>query len=237
MGLDAWASWLQPGPNETEENGIYTGDAMELAGYLQAESVDMVFCDPVYEIVEQYTWLVEQAQWLLKPDSALLAFCGGKNVARTQVAVENVGALDWVWNLRYTVNAKGARLRRYNLFTWTTDVFWFAKGKGYPHRSIPDTFISSGGVDGRYKWNKNEAVYTYWLTAFTRPGDVIWDPFCGSGTLAVACKKTGRRYIGFEIEPGVAEKARKRVAQTAVPLLIRNAEVWQPAFDLEGTGA
>lgn len=35
----------------------------------------------------------------------------------------------------------------------------------------------------------------------TQPGDIVLDCFCGSGTTCVACKETGRRYIGMEIDP------------------------------------
>ena len=42
------------------------------------------------------------------------------------------------------------------------------------------------------------------------------DPFIGSGTTAVACKLTGRHYIGFEIDPNYYEIACKRVKETEV---------------------
>jgi DNA modification methylase len=35
----------------------------------------------------------------------------------------------------------------------------------------------------------------------TQPNDIVLDCFCGSGTTCVACKETGRRYIGMEINP------------------------------------
>ena len=35
----------------------------------------------------------------------------------------------------------------------------------------------------------------------TQPNDIVLDCFCGSGTTCLACKETGRRYIGMEIDP------------------------------------
>ena len=45
------------------------------------------------------------------------------------------------------------------------------------------------------------------------------DPFMGSGTTAVACLKTGRNYIGFELDEGYHAIAQKRVADTVDELM------------------
>src|SRR5690606_37874509 len=47
----------------------------------------------------------------------------------------------------------------------------------------------------------------------TRPGDLVLDPFLGSGTTAAVAKKLGRRWIGLERDPAYAELARRRVAE------------------------
>ncbi len=53
-----------------------------------------------------------------------------------------------------------------------------------------------------------------------KSGDVILDPFLGSGTTAVACVETGRHFIGIELEAKYCEIARRRVAE-ATPSLFR----------------
>ena len=45
----------------------------------------------------------------------------------------------------------------------------------------------------------------------TEPGDVVLDTFMGSGTTAVACIKTGRNYIGFELDEGYHAIAQQRI--------------------------
>lgn len=50
------------------------------------------------------------------------------------------------------------------------------------------------------------------LEKYSTPNDIILDPFLGSGTTALACIKTGRRYIGIEKELKYCEIARKRIA-------------------------
>jgi site-specific DNA-methyltransferase (adenine-specific) len=53
------------------------------------------------------------------------------------------------------------------------------------------------------------------LEKYSKPDDLVLDPFLGSGTTAIACQKTGRRYIGIEKIPEYCEIARRRIA--AVP--------------------
>ena len=42
-------------------------------------------------------------------------------------------------------------------------------------------------------------------------GDIVFDPFTGSGTTGVACVKTGRKFTGIEIDPEYVEIAKKRI--------------------------
>ncbi|MEM4183400.1 MAG: site-specific DNA-methyltransferase [Candidatus Caldarchaeum sp.] len=44
-------------------------------------------------------------------------------------------------------------------------------------------------------------------------GDVVLDPFCGVGTTCVAAAATGRRFIGFDVNPEYVERARRRVEE------------------------
>lgn len=57
---------------------------------------------------------------------------------------------------------------------------------------------------------------------FTEPGATVLDPFMGSGTTGVACAKTGRNFIGIEIDPHYFEIAKRRIEtaqmQPALPL-------------------
>jgi DNA modification methylase len=54
------------------------------------------------------------------------------------------------------------------------------------------------------------------IQLFTYDGDVVLDPFMGSGTTAVAAVNTGRRYIGYDTDAGYVRRARERV-ESMVP--------------------
>jgi DNA modification methylase len=56
------------------------------------------------------------------------------------------------------------------------------------------------------------------VLAGSRPGDVVLDPFAGSGTVGVVALRNRRRFIGVELSPDYAEMARRRIHDDA-PLL------------------
>ena len=50
------------------------------------------------------------------------------------------------------------------------------------------------------------------ILLYSRPGDVVLDPFMGSGTTAVAAMKEGRQYIGYDVSETYCQQARERIA-------------------------
>ncbi len=81
--------------------------------------------------------------------------------------------------------------------------------KGCPHRAVFP-----------------EAVVTEFIRLLTRPGDVVLDPFVGSGTTAVAAKKLGRRYVGIDINPEYCAYARQRLAGAVCQASLLDAAAW-----------
>ena len=64
-----------------------------------------------------------------------------------------------------------------------------------------------------HKWQQGVKGAVDWLDRLTQPGDTILDPFMGSGTTGVACVKTGRNFIGIEIDEGYFAIAEKRIKE------------------------
>ncbi|HZN11007.1 MAG TPA: site-specific DNA-methyltransferase [Blastocatellia bacterium] len=55
------------------------------------------------------------------------------------------------------------------------------------------------------------------MRRFTRPGEIVLDPFLGSGTTLIECRRLGRHGVGVELRPELARIARARVAREANP--------------------
>ena len=99
---------------------------------------------------------------------------------------------------------------------WTS----FTKGLHIFDMSRADAYINK--TDGKYHPTQKPAQLFQWcLELFSKEGDLILDPFLGSGTTALACIKTNRKCIGIEIEEKYCEIAAKRCSQGV--------------FDLRGT--
>lgn len=77
-------------------------------------------------------------------------------------------------------------------------------------RDIPDRNIES-----RYDHptQKPLKVMKFIIERFTKPDDIIFDPFAGSGSTLVAAKQLGRRYIGIELDSQYVEIANNRLSQ------------------------
>lgn len=60
-----------------------------------------------------------------------------------------------------------------------------------------------------------EDLVEAFLTEYTRPGDVVFDPFAGTGTTLVVAERMGRRPLGLELLPEQVELARSRLRDPA----------------------
>lgn len=82
---------------------------------------------------------------------------------------------------------------------------------------ILDRRDSSGVHIGNYWGNFVPQIPHQMIRRFTRKGEVVLDPFLGSGTTLIECRRLGRRGLGVEIQKDVAAKARALIRRQAAP--------------------
>ena len=214
------------GPNDTLENGIYTGDARELASAIPDESVDLIFTDPVYDRIDDYRWLAETASRVLKPRGIVLVCFGIGYLPETLQAL-NHGLMTYRWTMgAFQPNGPSRRGVARGFSKWWGCLWIDKKGDSLPPGHFPDMVqsIAGTGWPGAHQWRKNPAPFISWLRAFAGPGEIVFDPFTGGGTVPAVCKMLGRRYLAFEIVPATAQDARDRVRQTQPPLFVPKPE-------------
>ncbi len=99
--------------------------------------------------------------------------------------------------------------------------FYVTKGKpktfNFPEKQADAVNVYAHPVRDRLTDHPTEKPLTLIrriIEASSNPGDVVLDPFMGSGTAAVAAKQSGRRFIGFETSPEYIHMAETRLRDT-----------------------
>jgi site-specific DNA-methyltransferase (adenine-specific) len=88
---------------------------------------------------------------------------------------------------------------------------YFQEKTGYPHDII--NIKSEPTVGIKHPTQKPVSLMEYLIKTYTDEGDIVLDNCMGSGTTGVACKRLGRDFIGFELDPTYFEIAKKRIEE------------------------
>lgn len=170
-----------------------------------------------------------------------LAFCTPEGVAPWRDAIEAAGAKykrACVWvkpDSAPQFNGQGPAMGAESFVAaWCGPGYsrWNAGGKRgvYTHNTNPRD------RDGRHPTEKPLRLMAELIADFTNAGDLVVDPFMGSGTTGVACAQAGRRFIGIERDPAYFEVACERIREAyRQPRLFDDAapKPTQTRFDLD----
>jgi len=179
-------------------------------------------------------WLAE-CRRVLKPEGAIWVIGSYHNVFRMGAAIQDLGFWvlnDIVWRKSNPMpNFKGTRFTNaHETLIWATRsrdqkkyTFNYDALKAFNEdiqmRSDWTFPLCTGeerikDAEGRkaHPTQKPEALLHRVLLASTKPGDIVLDPFFGTGTTGAAAKRLGRRFIGIERDEGYARVAETRIA-------------------------
>jgi len=211
-------------------------DAVDWLRSLPTASVDLVVTDPPYESLEKHRargtttrlkrskassndWfeifpnarfgqLFEELYRVLKPDRHLYLFCDPATMFIAKPIAEAAGFKFWkpiIWDKKRI--GMGYHYRsRYEC------ILFFEKGKRKLNDlGVPDV-IEVPRVVGGYPTEKPPELVEVFIRQSTQPGDLVVDPFMGSGSTGVAAVTLQRRFVGNDVSSKALELARDRLA-------------------------
>ena len=221
-----------------ELNKIYNTDCLEFMHSMPDSCVDLVVTDPPYEIATKGGGLGKRPVYengaLGKISQGFDAEATLEQIARVCKKINififcSTKQKPRIMNWGYERGCNIAELAWYkpNAAPFTNNTFKsdleniiYIREKGVKIKGVSRLFTHNCGKnkDGHPTEKPLEIIEKLILVASSE-GDLIFDPFMGSGTTAVACKELNRNFIGCEIESKYCEIAEKRLRKTIRGLL------------------
>jgi site-specific DNA-methyltransferase (adenine-specific) len=216
---------------------IFEGDAVEWLRTLPSESVDLVVTDPPYESLEKHRaigtttrlkrskassndWfrvfpnarfpeLFREIHRVLARHRHFYLFTDAETMFVAKPIAESVGFKFWkplVWDKCKI--GMGYHYRSRHEF-----VLFFEKGKRkIADLAVPD-IISAPRIHGGYPTEKPASVSEVLVRQSTLPGELVVDPFMGSGSVGVAALRLGRRFLGTDVSRAALDLTRERLGK------------------------
>jgi site-specific DNA-methyltransferase (adenine-specific) len=193
-------------------NTIAHGDCIQVMRQMPANSVDFILTDPPYLVNykdrtgrsiqndSNSDWLIpamREAYRVLKQDRVAVMFYGWNAVDKFFAAWRQAGFYP-VGHIVFRKDyASKSRLVRYQ----HEQAYLLAKGKPpLPKNPIADVIDVDYSGNKLHPTQKPLSALVPLIRSFSLPGEVLLDPFAGSGSSCAAAALTHRRYIGIELD-------------------------------------
>jgi ParB family chromosome partitioning protein len=195
---------------------IRHGDFREVLGDLRGQ-VDAMITDPPYlsEYIPLYGELAKLAAELLRPHGVLVVMT--PHLHLLEVGNRMTPHLRYRWICTYYMGDTKANVSAAKIATSWKPLLVFTRYDAENLRFVCSDYFSAAHntADGVQKelhhWQQSLDGFIEIVQRFTEPGDLVVDPFLGSGTTALACLQLGRRFVGCDIDAGAVAIARRRV--------------------------
>jgi site-specific DNA-methyltransferase (adenine-specific) len=190
---------------QDENVKIFFEDFREGAKTIENNSVDAIITDPPYpiEYIDLWADMFAIADRILKPSAFLVTYANHQNLDRI-FQLPNPLKYYWIFKLDFT--SKPIAMGRNLIATWKP-VLIFQK---LPFKKIEETLEDNIKESKPFNYDERDMHKSNWgqslgkfewiIDKFTKPGDLIVEPFAGTGTTLVASKNMKRRCIGYEID-------------------------------------
>lgn len=232
---------------QIQENALHLMNCRDGMTRIPAESVDLIFTDPPYvkdQWVQAYTDLAHGAVRILKPSGYLITYCGHYylpgvlDILRfgnvTGVPSNGWEGLVYYWTVSQINAGDKCLMHHRNILAGWKPILVFQKPPINPKNKIFMDVISGRKSKEHHPWEQDVHEALHLISRFGAPGDLLVDPFAGSGTSLLAAQLLGFRWIGFEIDPDTHRTALSRLAQH--PLDLSSFEPCEICRDCKSSG-
>ena len=208
----------------TPRNVVLNADCIDAMRSFERASVDFILTDPPYVTNfrdrqgrtvandDNGRWLrpaFNQIHRVLKDGGFAVSFYGWNKVDLFMDAWKTAGFRvvgHIVFRKHYASSAKFLRYQH-------EQAYLLAKGNiSLPDNPIPDVIDFPYTGNRLHPTQKPVEALAPLIEAFTRPGDLVLDPFCGSGSTLAAAQYLGRDWVGIELDKNHHATACKRLA-------------------------
>lgn len=212
-------------------------DAFEWLECINTESVDLVVTDPPYESLEKYraigtTTRLKKSkssnnEWfpiisnfmldrllleifrVLKNNTHFYLFCDNETMFYVKPRAEEIGFKFWkpiIWD-KVRIGMGYHYRSRYE------NILFFEKGKRKLNDlSVPD-ILECDRIFNGYPTEKPVEICEILITQSTNAGELVIDPFMGSGSVGLAAVINNRKFLGTDIKENAVELTRKRLKE------------------------
>ena len=194
------------------ENKILCADIRDMLREIEENSVDLILTDPPYprEFIECWSWLSEFGSKVLKNGKFCFAYSGQLNLPDVYKRMsEN---MKYVWQIALLHSGCSQAVHPSHFRCGYKPILVYCKQKAdFPDCGyFRDTIQGSGRAKSNQPWEQSSNELIKIILHYTKIGDLIIDPFCGSGTTAIACHQTGRKFLCFDKDENWARVAQQR---------------------------
>jgi len=162
-------------------------------------NIDAIITDPPYphEFINCFSELSLFAKGHLKKGGFIAVYSGQFHLP--EVIKRLSEHLTYVWTFCLYHSGKKQLVNNVNIMCGWKPVLIFSNGNKKMRFSAYDVLISEQREKSSHKWQQNKNAVKSLIGIFSKPGELIVDPFCGSGTFGLAANELGRKFIGAEI--------------------------------------
>jgi len=188
------------------------GDFIDVFADVPDGSVDCIITDPPYphEFIDCWSKLSQFASRVLKPHGFCIAYSGQMYLPEVMRRLgEN---LDYYWCMSLYLPGGTQIVNGVNMMCRWKPILIYQNGKMTNRDAVIEDFFSNDkpNKDG-HDWQQGENGIAYLVEKFTKPGELIIDPFCGAGTTLKVATALNRHCMSAEIDEQTYNIAKARL--------------------------